>query len=103
MEGSILDIILVVSLTVIAVSFVVFLAYFTPVLIQLARTLEEVKDLIALYRKYSEEIATGLNKVANNIDNKVNIFSSNVSSATSFLGNFMSAVFKEIKDSLKYR
>ena len=62
MDSNILDTILVVSLSLMAVSSLIFLVYFIPVLIQLAKTLEALRELTGYFRDYVKGITSELGK-----------------------------------------
>jgi len=62
MESNVLDTILVVSLSLMAVSSLIFLVYFIPVLIQLAKTLEALRELTGYFRDYVKGITSEVGK-----------------------------------------
>jgi predicted PurR-regulated permease PerM len=61
-----LDIVLVGSLALLAFISLIFLVFMIPVLIQLAKTLEAIKNLINTYREYSEGFGKSLDQASKN-------------------------------------
>lgn len=64
---STIDIVLVSSLALLALVSLIFLAYMIPVLIQLAKTLEALKNLINTYKEYSQGLTKGLENASENL------------------------------------
>jgi len=67
MEASNLDLVVVIALCFMAFSTLVFLIFFVPVLIQLAKTLESVRALIETLRDYSKGLGFGFNSAGENL------------------------------------
>ncbi len=63
MDSNLLDVFLVVSLCVIAVTSLIFVLYFVPVLIQLAKTLEAAQSLLNTVRNYFGGIGDEFEKI----------------------------------------
>lgn len=59
-DRDLLDLALVISLGVLAFSSLLFLAFFIPVLIQLAKTLEAAYALIAVFKNYALSVHQSL-------------------------------------------
>ena len=70
-----IDIVFVVSLSILSLSFIVFLVFFIPVLIQLAKTLEAAQTLVNIAKDYM----VGINS-------KVNSLSQNLTKLASYMG-----------------
>lgn len=64
---STIDIIFVVSLSILSLSFIVFLVFFIPVLIQLAKTLEAAQTLVNIARDYMVGINSKVNSLSHNL------------------------------------
>jgi uncharacterized protein YoxC len=56
--------IFVISLVVLSICFVVFLAFFIPVLIQVTRTLEAIQTIATLLKEYSLNLNTKLTEAS---------------------------------------
>lgn len=52
MEASLIDTIFVISLSFLALSLIIFMIFFVPVLVQLAKTLEALQTLINIAKDY---------------------------------------------------
>lgn len=70
---STLDLILVAAFCFYALSFLVFLIFFIPVLIQLARTLEAAQVLLNTVKAYEENAKNGLGSIFNSLKNFSNL------------------------------
>lgn len=77
----IIDLVLVISLAFLALSSVIFIIFFVPVLIQLARTLEALHTLITLLKDYVVAV-----------NNKINSAGQTLSQAGAFLFNLGSSL-----------
>ncbi len=82
MDANIIDIALVVSLSFLALCAIIFLIYFIPVLIQLAKLLEATRTLVGLATEYVENIQNKINSVGDNISKFSNYVSGICSSVT---------------------
>ena len=56
--------IFVISLVLLTVCFIVFLAFFIPVLIQITKTLEAIQTIATLLKEYSLNLNTKLNEAS---------------------------------------
>ncbi len=79
-DMNVIDIVLVVSLSFLALSAIVFLSFFIPVLVQLAKVLESMKVLLDLVNSYVEGIQNKLNSATDSVG-KVMSYVSNLGSA----------------------
>ena len=68
MESNILDTVLVVSLSFLALSTVIFLVFFIPVLMQLTKTLESVHALLNTLKDYVNGLSFGLHNAGENLE-----------------------------------
>lgn len=64
---SAIDIVFVISLSILSLSFLVFLFFFIPVLIQLAKTLEAAQTLVNIARDYMVGFNSKINSIGNSI------------------------------------
>ena len=64
---STIDIVFVVSLSILSLSFIVFLVFFIPVLIQLAKTLEAAQTLVNIAKDYMVGINSKVNSLGHNL------------------------------------
>jgi len=62
-----IDIVFVVSLSILSLSFIVFLVFFIPVLIQLAKTLEAAQTLVNIAKDYMVGINSKVNSLGHNL------------------------------------
>jgi predicted PurR-regulated permease PerM len=64
---STIDLVFVISLSILSLSFLVFLFFFIPVLIQLAKTLEAAQSLVNIARDYMVGFNSKINSIGNSI------------------------------------
>lgn len=67
MDISTIDLILVISLSFLALSSIIFLVFFIPVLVQLTKVLAELKTLINLVNHYVEAVHNKLHSATNTV------------------------------------
>ncbi|MBT6844008.1 MAG: hypothetical protein HOA17_09510 [Candidatus Melainabacteria bacterium] len=67
METSVIDIIFICSLAFLALSMIVFLIFFVPVLVQLTKVLESLRSLIDIGKDYVQGIQNKLNSAGQNV------------------------------------
>jgi uncharacterized protein YoxC len=65
--SSIIDIVFVTSLAFLALSMIIFLVFFVPVLVQLAKVLESLKSLVDIARDYVEGVRSKINNAGHNV------------------------------------
>lgn len=97
MDASLIDVVLVVSLSFLAISFLVFIMFFVPVLIQITKTLESAQALIDLLKDYSQGISNEMQKVSNGLSHTV----SGVSQQLSKAGGLVASIILSLRDMLK--
>ena len=72
METSVIDIIFICSLAFLALSMIIFLIFFIPVLVQLTKVLESLRSLIDIGKDYVQGIQNKLNDAGHNVGKLVN-------------------------------
>ena len=92
MDMNIIDIVLVVSLGILALSTIIFLSFFIPVLVQLKKVLESLKLLMDLVNDYIE-----------GIHNKIHSVGDNVSKVMNYVSSLGSAVFNRLLDLVSFK
>lgn len=92
MDISAIDLVLIVSLSFLALSSIIFLVFFIPVLVQLTKVLSELKTLINLVNHYVEAVHNKLNSATSSV-NKAFGYVSNLGS--SLLDTFMGVFSKK--------
>lgn len=75
METSTIDTIFIISLAFLALSSVVFLIFFIPVLVQLTKVLESLRSLVEIARDYVEGIQNKIHDAGANVGKLVEYFS----------------------------
>lgn len=91
---STIDIIFVISLSILSLSFIVFLVFFIPVLIQLAKTLEAAQTLVNIAKDYM----VGINSKVNSLGHKLNKLGSYMGEMTgTFADAILSIIFSKKK------
>ncbi len=91
MDTNIIDIVLVASLGLLAVSAIVFLSFFIPVLVQLSKVLASLKVLIDLVNNYVEGIHNKLHSAGDSVSKAMSYVSNLGSSLTNGLLNMFSS------------
>ncbi|MDD9899073.1 MAG: hypothetical protein OXU45_08770 [Candidatus Melainabacteria bacterium] len=64
---SIIDIVFVSSLALLTLATIIFLVFFVPVLVQLAKVLESLKALVDIGRDYVEGVRNKINNAGHNV------------------------------------
>ncbi|MCH2227162.1 MAG: hypothetical protein MK033_05260 [Candidatus Caenarcaniphilales bacterium] len=86
----ILDFILIVSLSLLSVCFLVFLAFFVPILIQIARIFDSINTILVMSKDSVSKLL-----------NKINNASDSAEKFTEDLGSNLKAIFVGIKAGAK--
>lgn len=90
METSLIDTVFIISLAFLALSSIVFLIFFIPVLIELTKVLESVRSLVDIGKDYVQGIQNRINDAGQNITKLANY----VSTLTKTVGDaFLDLVF----------
>lgn len=71
MDSSALDLILVISLSILAFCLLVFLFFFVPILIQLNKAMESVNSLLDLLNDYARGAKNELSKTFNSLSDNL--------------------------------
>ena len=87
MDTSTLDLVLILSLSFLAFSSIVFLVFFIPVLVQLTKVLAELQTLISLVNHYVEAV-----------HNKLNSATASVNKAFGYVSNIGASLFGTVMD-----
>ncbi len=64
---NILDLVLVVSLAILALTSIVFLIFLVPVFIQLTKTLEAANALVTTLRDYTHGLTSGIGSISESV------------------------------------
>lgn len=100
MDTQLLDTFLVVGLCLIGISSLIFIIYLVPVLIQLTKTLEAVKELLHTVQNYVGGISTELDKMLGTFQKAALGFGSGFGKTSSQVGGILLILKEWVQDIL---
>lgn len=98
MDSSLIDVFLVAALGLIAISVFIFLIFFIPVLIQIAKTLEAVQTIVNTFRNYLISITSEFDKVLHSLDGAAEKFASGLGKAGVQMATTAAGMASGLKD-----